>query len=196
MMKQEERRQGVQEDMTDTRQPHEPEEHHGIGLQVRVTRRQFLSYTLGAAGAFMAGGMLIPMIRFAIDPLLKTKATEPFVKVVEVAGIGQEPTAVKFKKLQVDGWVEKDIELTAWIAKDKNGKIFALSPICKHLGCTIDWNTNAQYPNQYFCPCHGAHYTPEGKNLAIASGPLDEYEVKIENGFVYLGGIRKNTIVS
>ena len=39
-----------------------------------VTRRQFLSYTLTGVGGFMAAGMMMPMLRFAVDPVLKPKA--------------------------------------------------------------------------------------------------------------------------
>ena len=35
-----------------------------------VSRRQFLNYTLTGVGGFMAAGMLMPMVRFAIDPAL------------------------------------------------------------------------------------------------------------------------------
>ena len=45
----------------------------------RVSRRQFLSYTLTGVGGFMAAGMLMPMVRFAIDPVLQTKAEGDFV---------------------------------------------------------------------------------------------------------------------
>ena len=57
------------------------------------------------------------------------------------------------------------------------GNSFALSPICKHLGCTIGWNTEKN--DQYVCPCHGAHYTKDGKNLVVAPKPLDEYDLKL-----------------
>lgn len=161
-----------------------------------MTRRQFLSYTLGGAGAFMAGGVIIPMLRFAVDPLLQPKAKSTFVKVAEASQITEDPVSFKFSILQVDGWVESNTELVAWIAKNRVGEIYALSPVCKHLGCAVDWNTSPQHPSEFFCPCHGAHYTREGKNLAVAPAPLDEYEVKIENGFVYLGPRRPNTQVS
>lgn len=160
-----------------------------------MSRRQFLSYTLGGAGAYMAAGMIVPMIRFAVDPLLQQKGAGNFVKVAEVEKITEEPTEFKFTVHQVDGWYESDPSLSAWISKDKDGNIFALSPVCKHLGCTINWNTNEEFPNEYFCPCHGAHYTKDGENLAVAPAPLDEYEVKVENGFVYLGPLRPNTRV-
>ena len=44
----------------------------------RVSRRQFLSYTLTGVGGFMAAGMLMPMVRFAVDPVLKLKKAGGF----------------------------------------------------------------------------------------------------------------------
>ncbi len=168
---------------------------HKPVLKKEMSRRQFLTYTLGGTGAFMAAIPLIPMIRFSVDPLLQSKGEGDWVKVVEVSKITEEPQEFNFSKLQVDGWYSSEPKFTAWISKDKNGEIFALSPVCKHLGCTVNWNTNTSFPNEYFCPCHGAHYTKEGKNLAVADGPLDEYDVRIENDFVYLSNIKPNSKV-
>ncbi|WP_336771871.1 ubiquinol-cytochrome c reductase iron-sulfur subunit [Paenibacillus sp. MMO-58] len=158
-----------------------------------MSRRQFLSYTLGGTTAFMVGGAVLPMVRFAVDPLLVKKAKGTWVKVVEESKITTEPQEFKFQIHQVDGWYVSDPELSAWITKDANNQIFALSPVCKHLGCTIGWNTLGHH--EYDCPCHGARYTVDGKNLAVAPHPLDEYEVKVENGFVYVGPIKANSRV-
>lgn len=169
-------------------------QHHGEKPVKRreMSRRQFLSYTLGGAGAFMGAGMLIPMVRFAVDPVLQPKKQAEWVKVVEETKITDEPKSFKFQVNQVDGWYESNPELEAWIAKGQDGKIFALNPTCKHLGCTVNWNGSPQYKDQYYCPCHGAHYTKDGKNLAVAPLPLDEYDLKIENGFVYVGQLGPN----
>jgi menaquinol-cytochrome c reductase iron-sulfur subunit len=176
---------------------HSNEEQHvkKPGSKREITRRQFLTYTLGGAGGFMAAGMLVPMIRFAVDPVLQPKKKADWIKVVEESKISAEPTSFSFQIHQVDGWYESDPELIAWISKGSDGKIFALNPTCKHLGCTVNWNDNPAYKNQYFCPCHGAHYTADGKNLAVAPNPLDEYDVKVENGFVYVGQLHPNTRV-
>ncbi|TKJ03894.1 menaquinol-cytochrome c reductase iron-sulfur subunit, partial [Bacillus cereus] len=40
----------------------------------RVSRRQFLNYTLTGVGGFMAAGILMPMTRFALDPVLRKEA--------------------------------------------------------------------------------------------------------------------------
>lgn len=164
-------------------------------LKREMSRRQFLTYTLGGTGGFLAAMPLIPMIRFAVDPLLQSGGQSDMVKVAPVEEITAEPKEFKFTKLQVDGWHEDRATFTAWISKDKNGEIFALSPVCKHLGCTVSWNINPSLPDQYFCPCHGAYYTREGKNMAVAQGPLDEYEVEIRNGYVYVGNLKPNSRV-
>lgn len=159
-----------------------------------MSRRQFLTYTLGGATAFMAGGVILPMIRFAVDPILQKKTSGNFVKVIEESKVTKEPQQVDFKVHQIDGWYESDPKMQAWITKGDDGKVFALSPICKHLGCTIGWS-GEESPNEYHCPCHGARYTKDGKNLKVAPKPLDEYEVKLENGWVYLGPLLANTRV-
>lgn len=172
-------------------------EHHDSAHQPvkrkEMSRRQFLAYTLGGTTAFLAAGPVLPMVRFAVDPILTKKTEGTFVKVVEESKITNEPQEFKFQVHQVDGWYESNPEMAAWIAKDDQGNVFALSPVCKHLGCTINWNS--QNDNQYFCPCHEAKYTKEGKNLKVAPSPLDEYDLKIEDGFIYLGPVKPNTIV-
>jgi menaquinol-cytochrome c reductase iron-sulfur subunit len=165
-------------------------------VKKEISRRQFLAYTLGGTGGFLAATMLVPMVRFAVDPLLQKGGDSEYVKVIGLGELSEEPKSVSFKVLQKDGWIEEEVDLTAWVTKDSNGNVLALSPICKHLGCTINWNTEKQYPNQYYCPCHGAHYEKNGKALAVSPLPLDEYEVKVQDDFVYLGKIIPNTAVT
>lgn len=54
----------------------EEQEPHPQGppSQKEMSRRQFLTYTLGGATAFMGAGAVLPMIRFAVDPILHKKA--------------------------------------------------------------------------------------------------------------------------
>lgn len=156
-----------------------------------MSRRQFLSYTLGGAGAFMAGGTILPMIRFAIDPLLQPKQEGTFVKVIEESKVTNEPQSVEFKVHQVDGWYESEPKMQALISRDEQGNIYALSPVCKHLGCKIG-EFSKDVPDRYFCPCHGAEYDRYGKAYKISPKPLDEYQVRTENGWVYLGPLGAN----
>lgn len=46
------------------------------------------------------------------------------------------------------------------IYKDKKGKMFAVIPYCKHLGCELSWNN---LEKTWDCPCHGSRYDYTGK---------------------------------
>lgn len=48
------------------------------------------------------------------------------------------------------------------IYKDENGKIYAVKPICTHLGCLLSWN---DVDKTWDCPCHGSRFNFDGKNL-------------------------------
>src|SRR5690625_3596422 len=101
-------------------------------------------------GGFMAAGMLMPMLRFAIDPVLKAEGTSDMIDInLNVDDITEEPQLVRFKVDQVDGWYESEVEQAAFVFKDDDGEIVALSTICKHLGCTVDWGTNPAHPNEF-----------------------------------------------
>src|SRR5690606_16180420 len=98
-----------------------------------VTRRQFLSYTLTGVGGFMAAGMILPMVRFAIDPVLQVRAEGDFKMTKQkIADITSEPVRVDFSYEQKDAWHTANVTNTAWVYKNEAGEIVALSPVCKH----------------------------------------------------------------
>jgi menaquinol-cytochrome c reductase iron-sulfur subunit len=156
----------------------------------RVSRRQFLNYTLTGVGGFMAAGMLMPMVRFAVDPVLKGEDAGDFIATpLKVADITNEPQKVNFTFTQKDAWYESEETGTAWIFKNEEGKIIALSPVCKHLGCVVDWNTDKKNQNKFFCPCHYGLYEKDGTNVPGTPplAPLDVYPTKEKDGFIYVG---------
>lgn len=154
-----------------------------------VSRRTFLNYTLTGVGGFLAAGMLTPMVRFAIDPALKKDEGGSKVAVGSVDDFTTEPKNVTFKVKTKDGWYVSDSTLSAYIYKDNAGNIVALSPICTHLGCTVQWNTQPDHPEHFFCPCHFGLYTKDGVNVPNTPppAPLWVYETEIRDGKVYLG---------
>lgn len=48
------------------------------------------------------------------------------------------------------------------VYKDKEGKIFAVNPICTHLGCLLSWNN---IDKTWDCPCHGSRFDYMGRNF-------------------------------
>ncbi len=164
----------------------------------RVSRRQFLNYTLTGVGGFMAAGMLMPMVRFAIDPVLKAEAGGDFIATkLKVADITNEPTRVDFSYEQVDAWYTSEVTNSAWVYKNEAGEIVALSPVCKHLGCVVNWNGSENDPNMFYCPCHGGLYEKSGKNVpgTPPTAPLDSYPTQEKDGILYLGTPEPNKFV-
>ncbi|WP_332815465.1 FAD-dependent oxidoreductase [Ramlibacter sp.] len=51
----------------------------------------------------------------------------------------------------------------AWRAPD--GELFAVSPVCTHLGCKVRWNS---VETSWDCPCHGSRFRPDG---TVIEGP-------------------------
>lgn len=60
------------------------------------------------------------------------------------------------------------------VYKDETGKLIKLSPVCKHLGCIVDFNSAEK---TWDCPCHGSRYTKEG---AVINGPTQRPLTKLK----------------
>lgn len=153
-----------------------------------VSRRQFLTYTLTGVGGFMAAGVILPMARFAVDPILQADAESDMYAVAEVADLTEEPQRFDFSYEQVDAWYQSEVTETAWIYREGD-EIVALSPTCTHLGCTVNWDANEDYPNQFFCPCHFGRFEKDGTNVAGTppTEPLHKFITEVRDGTVYLG---------
>ena len=46
------------------------------------------------------------------------------------------------------------------VARDREGRVHAVSPICTHLGCMVSWNNAEQ---SWDCPCHGSRFDADGQ---------------------------------
>lgn len=53
------------------------------------------------------------------------------------------------------------------VARTADGHLVALSAVCTHMGCTVQWNTAEQ---TWDCPCHGSRFRVDGE---ILSGPAE-----------------------
>ncbi|RCW64924.1 ubiquinol-cytochrome c reductase iron-sulfur subunit [Saliterribacillus persicus] len=162
------------------------------GKKQPVSRRQFLNYTLTGVGGFMAAGMLAPMVRFAIDPVLQASSGGDLKAVAQVDELTTEPQRFDWTIDQVDAWYESEVTKSAWVYKTDNDEIMALSPVCKHLGCVVNWQGDPDHPEQFFCPCHDGRYYKDGVNVPNTppNAALDVFEHEVREGTLYLGNAK------
>ena len=124
------------------------------------SRRSFLAALLGLGSALIGVLLSVPLIRFALFPLLR-RTTE--LKSSRVGALNEfspitEPVMRTIQIEQVDGWRKIVSEKAVYVTKDAQGKLLVLTSICPHLGCAVPWNKET---NLFICPCHGGTFTPD-----------------------------------
>jgi menaquinol-cytochrome c reductase iron-sulfur subunit len=146
------------------------------------SRRSFLGVLLGFGSAVMGAALAVPLLRFALHPLLNSTTNinwSDLGKIDEFASL-KAPLKKLITVEQRDGWRKIVSEKAIYILPAKEGAVRILSPICPHLGCSIPWIEAKQ---QFICPCHTAVFGPDGTRL---SGPaprgMDDLESKVEDG--------------
>jgi menaquinol-cytochrome c reductase iron-sulfur subunit len=147
----------------------------------QMSRREFVSIVTAATGTVIGASVGIPAIDYLITPALQVETAEAWIPVGPVANypVGV-PTLFNFNRTTTNGWVQTINSYGAYIIKHEDGSIFALSNICTHLSCRVNWKPE---DNAYICPCHDAYYDING---GIIKGPqprpLDKFQTKIEDG--------------
>jgi cytochrome b6-f complex iron-sulfur subunit len=144
-----------------------------------IVRREFFSSAVMVGGlaagygafAFMAGQYLYPTEA-------KTKA---WLFVTRLAN------------LQVGGSLtyEGPTGITIVVARHGDdgtaADFIALSDICPHLGCRVQWQPHR---NRFFCPCHNGVVNPQGKATegppADAGQSLAGYPLEVEDGLLFI----------
>ncbi len=150
------------------------------------SRRRALSIGIGVLGGGLAAAPLIPALGYLVYPLSNTitSAGEGFI---DVGGRGQfgptVPVKVDLFADRKDAWsVTRQVKIgSAWVL-EREGELKAFSTVCPHLGCAIDFDTEA---NAFRCPCHRSEFDLDGTPV---EGPspraLDTLEVKEESELV------------
>jgi cytochrome b6-f complex iron-sulfur subunit len=145
-------------------------------------RRFFLFALVGSwfAGAWTA---------FAASMGLMTLGTLRFL----YPNVLSEPPS-KIKVGFPDGYddgkvVERYKDQNTWVVR-REGKIYALSTTCTHLGCTPNWLEREQ---KFKCPCHGSGFYITGINFeGPAPRPLERWAVGVgDDGQIVVDKSRK-----
>ncbi len=156
----------------------------------RVSRRDFMNFVLAFTGSVIGVGVGIPLIGYFLGPALKKETSDVWLPAGPLKNYPKEkPTLFSFTRTKKHGW-EKTVEsFGVYVIRKSDTEAEVLSNICTHLGCRVKWHQDV---GQYICPCHGAHYTKEGKVISgPAPRPLDRFETKVEKGVLYIHFVEK-----
>ena len=145
-------------------------------------RRSFLGALLALGSVFVGALLSVPLIRFALFPLLRRTTdlkSSPVGPLNEFSAL-TEPAMRTIQIEQIDGWRKTVSEKAVYITKDQQGKLCVLTSICPHLGCTVPWNKEKK---QFICRCHGGTFSADGSRV---SGPsqrgMDTLETSVQDG--------------
>jgi 3-phenylpropionate/trans-cinnamate dioxygenase ferredoxin reductase component len=61
------------------------------------------------------------------------------------------------------------------VHRDEAGSLHAVSAVCTHMGCVVDWNSAEE---TWDCPCHGSRFAIDGEVIrGPAKRPLERHEL-------------------
>jgi quinol---cytochrome c reductase iron-sulfur subunit, bacillus type len=146
------------------------------------SRRSFLGWLLGVCTASVGALLAVPLVRFALHPLLAKTTETSWSDLGAVGGFASLTSPVRrlITIEQRDGWRKAVFQKAVYVAKQADGRLIVLSPICPHLGCSVAWN---EVKGQFICPCHAGAFGLDGKRI---SGPpprgMDTLETTVKDG--------------
>lgn len=136
-----------------------------------MKKREFLRGLLTLLGLTAAGSFVYPLARFLAPPRGKAKAKEITLKKTEIP-VGEA------KEIPIGS-------IPALIINRPGKGFIALSRVCTHLGCLVDYNKTQ---NRIICPCHGAIFGLDGN---VISGPppkpLQRLPLRVEGESILIG---------
>ena len=160
------------------------------------TRRDFIYYATGAAGAVAGGAAVWPLIN-QMNPSADVQALSSIE--VDISGVEQgtqltvkwlgKPVFIR-RRTAAEIAAARDVEMDELLdplarngnissestALDRNrtideaGEWLVMIGVCTHLGCVPLGDGAGDYGG-WFCPCHGSHYDTSGR---IRKGPAPE----------------------
>ncbi len=144
-----------------------------VALQRQYNRREFLTYTWGAATTLMLGAAGVASFQFLYPRFRAGEFGGAFsVDEYVVTKLGKLPEVADPPFGVVDG--------KFWFVQTEEGAYKAIYMVCTHLGCLYKWEP-ANW--RFECPCHGSKFTHDGFYIeGPAPRSLDYFDVTEENG--------------
>src|SRR5579875_3581639 len=138
----------------------------------RSSRRHFLEIFLGTSIVASLVSFLYPVLRYLVPP----KQTELGPDLVIAAKVGElRPNS---------GKIFPFAGRPALLILSADGKYHAVSAVCTHLGCTVQYRPDL---HEIWCPCHNGVYSIEGANISgPPPRPLQAFDVIVKSDDVYV----------
>lgn len=166
-----------------------------------MTRRGFLSASLGWITVAIGSALGVPGAVAVISPALRRKESQwspvgrlgdPGPGEPDLSLTGQ-PMLTSFKTLVRDAYLRAEPQdVPVYIINWGDGQFSVYDVRCTHLGCPVTFDPDA---TEFVCPCHGGGFDLQGRVTAgPPPRPLDRYEFKVEDGVLFAGAeFRVNT---
>ncbi len=139
-----------------------------------VSRRAFIQAAIAVAGVGYATALGYTVYEYLAAPAKRATA-ELAVKEVELPGAEKLPSG--------SAMIFKFAGRPAILIHHQDKKWVALSAVCTHLGCTVQFEGDR---NRIYCACHGGVY--DAHTGANVSGPpprpLKQFKVAVQPGKV------------
>lgn len=137
-----------------------------------VPRRRFVEVVLGSGFIATAVAFVYPVIRYLIPPKVSDLGADSVV----AGRVGElKPNT---------GKVFRFGSRPGLLVRGANGEYHALSAVCTHLGCTVQYREDLK---RIWCACHNGMYDLNGKNVSgPPPRPLDEFEVQVRGDEIFV----------
>jgi cytochrome b6-f complex iron-sulfur subunit len=119
--------------------------------ETEPTRRDVLDQILGAGAVVWVAGTVIPASVY----LWPAGSRGPGSEYAEAGSVTDFPVGSE-RMIQKDG-------KPVMVIRTKEDEFHALSAVCTHLACIVQWDPDAR---QIRCPCHAGFFAPDGTVIA------------------------------
>jgi len=146
--------------------------YQSTNVEASPKRRRFLEVFLGTGVMASLVSFLYPVLRYIIPP----KTVELTADNVLAAHVGDlKPNTGKIFRFG---------SRPALLVLTSDGKYHAMSAICTHLGCTVEYRSDLR---DVWCACHGGLYAVDGRNISgPPPRPLESYDVFLKADEIYV----------
>jgi Rieske Fe-S protein len=143
--------------------------------------------TTWAIGIFIGLGLTVPAAFYIVGPALQEEEETEWIRLGPTSKVEiGTPTLFKTTVQRQTGWITNEEEISVYVLTENGSDFIAMSNICTHLGCRVRWISDQE---QFFCPCHNGIFDKSGGVVAgPVPRPLDQYEVMVEDGQLYMRG--------